>query len=150
MFGIIKLKQQVEAEIKKTFEIRKELDRQREEWNGYNEEIKKQIHDLKERNEEISKKIFELNATIMPERLMDVLRTLEFNKLKPHRLMLNEKELEIIKNSRDIIKAENHGLEIYGVRIVKGDAEKRGFVYEIENRPKLREHRQNKKSRSRK
>lgn len=150
MFGINKLRQQLEVEIKKTFEIRKELDRQRDEWNGYNEEIKKQVTNLKAGNEELSKKIFELDAKIMPERLMDVLRTLEFNKLKPHRLILNEKELETVKNSRDIIKADNHGLMIYGVRIVKGDAEKRGFVYELENRPRLRAKREIKKSRSRK
>ena len=118
MFGIEKLKKQMKEEIWRAEEARKFFEKN-------NEELKKQLDAVKNFNEklefnnnELNKQVKEISGKVSVLRIKDVLRSFEYNQIKPDRIFLNKDEFEILKNYPDVVKVENKGTAIYGIRMV--------------------------------
>lgn len=131
--------------------IKQELKNQIDIVKNYKSTLEKETSVLKERSEEfanlnsslemktadLNEKINELGRMVTSSKIRDVLRTLEHNKLKPDRIMVNEQEMKLIESNKDVIKADKNGRMIFGVRIVLVN-KLRPFVISVKKEVKSR------------
>jgi len=106
---------------------------QRGAWKASSEEADKRNKEAKRLIDENKKEREELRSIITGNKIKDVLRTLDFNKHKPDRIIVGPQEHGILKNHRDVVKAGN-GLDIYGVRIILDSRRKGPFVITVVKR----------------
>ena len=120
-----KLKEAIEGYENQTIDWKEKTDRATD--------AKAEFDTEKEKTEKLN---FELEQSITNSKLKDVLRTLEFNKLKPSRILVNESEFEKFSHNRDVVKFKE-GLQIYDLSLEKSKS-KRLFVVEVKKKWKLR------------
>lgn len=109
--------------------------KQREAWMKATEEAnnRKADADTLIKENEVDRE--ELRNKVTSARIKDVLRTLDHNKLKPLRILVEEGEYNILKNHRDAVKVKD-GIAIYEVSIVLDARRKGSFVIDTEKKKK--------------